>query len=190
MTTHLIYVDGTAYESIPQLASLLGKPWLSIDLSSMGASSTPTSIEGSLGNPTQMLKLLAAQGNAVTSLGGSTVGGVAVQGYSVTFSPAYIKAQLANPNLPSWMRQIMTQVQVGGITYKVYIDGSGLLRRVSTTTSESVASVVSVSVDETLDFSDYGTAVSIAAPPAATVETYHQALSQLGPSAAGAGSTA
>jgi hypothetical protein len=173
-----VYIAGSVYESVPGLGQLVrGKSWISIDLSSVGtASSQGPSALSSGNNPTAMLRLLAQQGNTVVPLGPSALDGVSVQGYSVTFDRSAIAARLAHANLPSWMTSALSDVAIQGAAYKVFVDGSGLLRRYSVTLNEAVAAVGTVSVDESFDLSDYGAPVSVSAPPPAQVVTFQQFL--------------
>lgn len=174
-----VYVGGTIYESVPGIAQLVpGKSWVSIDPSpqlplNQGGSSGAL---GAGGNPTGFLRLLAQQGNQVNPIGPATVDGIAVQVYSVALSQSRIKAELDDPDLPGWVRQMLSEVTVGGIDFDVYIDGQGLLRRETVSAQISVASNT-LSVDETMDFSDYGTPVTVTAPPASAVTTFQNFLS-------------
>jgi hypothetical protein len=170
------YLGGTVYEGLPQIADLEpGKSWISMDLSSM-TSATGTSASGSLsaqGNPAEMLRMLSQHGNTVTPIGASTVGGVAVQGYAVTISAAKIRSELAN--VPDWVRSAASNVGFKAIDYKVYIDQEGLLRR-TTFSMGLTANGTSVTMDESLDFSGYGSPVSVSAPPADQVVSLQQFL--------------
>ncbi len=172
-----LYIGGSVYESIAGLDQLVpGKSWISIDLSSLATSSQSSSAFGTGSNPTAMLRLLAEQGNTVVPLGPSSIDGTAVQGYSVTLNVQRIKSQLANANLPSWMTSALSQVDIESVTNNVYIDGNGLLRRYSVSLTENVTSAGKITLDESLDFSDYGAAVTVSAPPAAQVMTFEQFL--------------
>jgi hypothetical protein len=177
-----VYVAGSVYEQVPGLGQLIpGKSWISLDLSSLAAASGQSA--GALGtsnNPTAMLRLLAQQGNTVVSLGSSTIGDTPVQGYSVTLDPAAIRAKLAHADLPSWMTTALSQLNIQGTTLKVYVDGSGLLRRFSLNLTETVASTAKVTVDESLDFSDYGATVNVTAPPPEQVVSFDQFLRDAG----------
>ncbi len=175
----VVYVgSGIAGASLGQLFP--GKSWISVDLSSVPSSegSSATSF-GSNTNPAAMLRLLAERGNTVVPLGSSTVGGAAVQGYSVTFDPAKISAELQSPNLPSWLRQATNQVDFGHLVMRVYIDGTGLLRRWAMDTTVTAAGTPA-SITETLDFSDYGAGVQVTAPPATEVLPLEQLLQSAG----------
>jgi hypothetical protein len=171
-----IYLGGMVYETIPGLSTITpGKSWVSIDLSALQNATKANPSSQGLGNdPGVMLQMLARQGNTVVPLGPSTVGGVAVNGYSVTVNPASIEQQIKNANLPSWMQQAVKSLKVHDIAMKVYVDNAGLLRSFEVQTSESSGAAGTVSIDETLDFSDYGTSVSVTAPPAGQVESFQQ----------------
>jgi hypothetical protein len=173
-----VYLAGSIYEQIPGIGRLIpGKSWISLDLSSLGASGvrSPSAL-GTGDNPAAMLRLLTEEGNTVVPLGSSTIGGTPVQGYSVSLDPASIKAQLANANLPAWMTTALSQVDVQNTTLKVFVDGSGLLRRFTLGLTETVSASVKVTVDENLDFSDYGAAVNVTAPPPDQVASFSQFL--------------
>jgi hypothetical protein len=185
-----VYVDGSVYENIPGLDQVIpGKSWVSVDLSSLGdsTSQSPSSL-GTGDNPTAMLRLLTQQGNTVVPLGSSTLDGTSVQGYSVTLDSSAIKAKLAQAKLPSWMTSALSQVDIQNTTFKVYVDGAGLLRRMSVGFTMSAGSAGNVSVDETLDFSDYGSTVTVSAPPSDQVATLQQVL-EAAQAASGSSST-
>jgi hypothetical protein len=185
-----VYVAGSIYEQIPGIAQVIpGKSWISLDLSSLSPSSGQSSSAlGSGDNPTAMLRLLAQQGNTVVPLGSSTIAGTPVQGYSVTMDPAAIKAKLAQTNLPAWMTTALSHLNIQNSTLMVYVDGSGLLRRFSMNLTETAATTGKVTVDESLDFSDYGAPVNVSAPPPDQVASLSQLL-QLAGAASGSTST-
>jgi len=172
-----LYVGGSVYESIAGLDQLVpGKSWISIDLGSLATSSQSSNAFGTGSNPTAMLRLLAVQGNTVVPLGSSTIDGTPVQGYSVKLNASNIESQLAHANLPAWITSALSKVDIESVTNKVFIDSSGLLRRYSMSMAETVASAGQVDLDESLDFSDYGTSVTVSAPPAGEVISFDQFL--------------
>jgi hypothetical protein len=61
-----------------------------------------------------------------------------------------------------------------------YIDNAGLLRSLTTQLSESTAAAGALTIDETLDFSDYGEPVTVTAPPAGQVVSIQQLLQGTG----------
>jgi hypothetical protein len=177
-----IYLGGVIYESVPGLNVVApGKSWLSLDLSSLQkAEAQDPSSQGLGSNPSVMLQMLAQQGNTVVPLGPSTVDGVAVNGYSVTVQPSAVAKQLKKANLPSWMQQAVSGLKVHTISIKVFVDHAGLLRSYEMQLSESTGTSGTFSFDETLGFSNYGTPVTVTAPPASQVESFQQLLQAAG----------
>ncbi len=174
LSMQAIYLGGTVYESLPEVSEIEpGKSWVSEDLSSI-TSATGSEASNSLGvegNPAEMLRMLAEHGNTVTPIGASTINGVSVQGYSVTIGAAQIRSQLSS--VPDWVRTVLTKVGIKAIDYKVYVDGQGLLRR--TTISMGIAAEgTTITIGESLDFSDYGSPVDISALPADQVVSLQQ----------------
>lgn len=172
------YVGGTVYESIPGLDQVVpGKSWVSIDLSSLSrvGAQDPDAL-GAGSNPTAILRVLGEEGNTVVPLGPSTVDGVSVQGYAVTIDPSAIKQRLAHASLPSWMQSLLSKVDFRTASVKVYVDGNGQLRRYTTVMSESVGSAGPVTMDVSMDLTDYGAPVTVTAPPADQVMSLQQLL--------------
>ncbi len=120
---------------------------------------------------------MAQGGNKTTDLGPSTIDGVAVEGYAVHLDAATLKADIANENLPSWMQDAVASVSNPNVDYKVYVDGSGRLVRLTTKTTVTVSGVA-VSEGTSLDFSDYGADVNVSAPPAGDVLSFQSFLQQ------------
>jgi hypothetical protein len=172
-----LYIAGSIYEQIPGIATLIpGKSWISLDLSSVaGSSGQSSSALGTGDNPTAMLRVLAQHGNRVVPLGSSTINGTTVHGYVVTLDPTALRARLAQANLPTWMSTALSHVNIQNTTAKVYIDDTGLLRRFAMYMTQTVAAQT-VSVDESVDFSGYGTPVNVSAPPPDQVATFSQFL--------------
>ncbi len=186
-----IIVGGTLYVSVPEISQVLpGKNWVSQTLGTAGA------IMGLQGVPdtsdvSGILKMLASEGNSVTDLGASTVDGSSVQGYQVQVSPDFLKQQLANSSLPPAEQQIAQSV-VGdlGLSLDVYVDSTtDMLRRVDMSMSVSLAGQ-SVAVQVREDLNNYGTPVSITAPPAEQVATMQQLEQPASPGAQGGSGSA
>jgi hypothetical protein len=172
------FLAGVVYENIPGLDQIApGKSWISIDFSALqqAAGQSPGSL-GASNDPAAMLRVLAQHGNTVVPIGSSTVNGVDVQGFSVNVNVAAVRAQLDNAHLPSWMHQAISGVNFNGANLKVYVDNSGLLRRFAMHVVVSPRSGGSATVDETLDFSDYGAPVNVSAPPPDQVLGFEQFL--------------
>jgi hypothetical protein len=180
LAVHLIYFGGTIYEGLPQVSQLIpGKSWVSLDLSSLlktVGGGSPLDIGG---NPAAMLRLLGEHGNTVVPIGGSNIGGTSVNGYRVDLDPATIEREIASANLPSWMRDAVSQVNLQNATETVYIDSSGRFRRTTTHVTMNGPAGKSFGLDETLDLSNYGVPVSISPPPADQVIDFQQFLQQI-----------
>ena len=127
-----------------------------------------------------MLQVLAQHGNTVVALGPSTVGGVAVNGYSVTVNPSTV-AQELKKRQPSGLdaaggrRSEGAQVHPEGLRRQ--LQPAALLRDARQTSRQRRARST---IDETLDFSDYGAPVTVTAPPADQVESFEQFLQAAG----------
>ena len=166
-----IYVDGTAYVSIPQISQLMpGKSWISVPVS--GSSS----IDPGSSNPADMLHILASEGNTVTALGPETLGGVPVQGYHVVVDAGFLQSRIGQLGLGATEQQAVQQILAGAdLQFDVFIDGSGQLRRMTLDMSihaGSGGSTITVRAEE--DFSDFGAAVSVNPPPSSQVATLSQ----------------
>ncbi len=169
-----LYLAGVIYEQVPGVAQVApGKSWVSVDLSSLAQA--PNQGAGGLGgNPLAMLHALALQGNTVSDLGDATFDGQPAHGYSVTLDPTVIQNEVDSANLPAWLKQAVSQVTVHEGEEKVYVDSAGHLAGATFSLVESAGSVGTVTLTESMGFSDYGTPVSITAPPADQVIPLNQ----------------
>jgi hypothetical protein len=181
VTENEVTVGDTIYLNLGALVSqeVPGKSWISLDLGQLnqGGSASPLGIGGGLStnNPAAILKILGQRGNTVTGLGQSTINGTTVQGYEVEVNPADVRAEIAAAHLPSWMQQSVSTSGNLDISYKVFIGGNGTLYRLTTDLAvpvdgQSLNGVIS------MDFSNFGTPTTIAAPPAEQVAPYQAFL--------------
>jgi hypothetical protein len=184
-----IYEGGVVFEQIPQLFDLPqfhslepGKSWVSLNLSGLVNASGGTGALGSGGNPTAMLRILSQQGNAVVRSGTSVVDGTRVKSYTVTLNPAVLSREAGSATLPSWLRAALQHVTFQNASEVVFIDGSGRLKQFSIHMLIAAPSTPqgSITVDETMDLSDYGVPVSITAPPSSQVLDFQRLLNDLG----------
>jgi hypothetical protein len=77
------------------------------------------------------------------------------------------------------MQKAVSGLNVHAFALKVFVDHAGMLRSFGTQVTESTPTG-SASLDESLDFSDYGAPVDVHAPPAEQVESYQQLLQAAG----------
>ncbi len=166
--------DGNVFVGVPQISQLLpGKSWVSVPV---GNTSSAAGSSLSSSDPTQMLQLLAARGNTVSSIGSSTIDGVPVEGYAVLINKTAAGAQLSSSGLPPSAVQAGERVleMAGPIVYKVYVDSDSQLRAINF--SMAVPGVSGASLHAGITLSDFGFPVSLTAPPASEVASYAQFL--------------
>jgi hypothetical protein len=169
----LIYLGGTVYEGLPQIARLApGKSWVSVDISSLQHTVGESGVGQIGGDPVAALRALAQQGNTVSSIGPSTIDGQSVQGYTVILNPAVERREMEQANLPASMKRAV----FGSGSETVYLDGAGNLVRVTAAITEADGTAGTVQIQESSDLSDYGAPVSIVAPPADEVLPFDQFL--------------
>jgi hypothetical protein len=182
ITEQAVYLDKVIYLNLgDKIGQILpGKSWLSLDLSQLSEKGAATSLGAGSpfsSDPAAALQALRQEGNTATDLGPSTVNGTNVEGYSVHVNPATIKNEIEQENLPAWMKQAAESVSESNVGYKVFVDTSGHLARVTTDLTVS-ASGTSVNEGFTMDFVHYGTPVNVTAPPGgevATIQSFLQA---------------
>jgi hypothetical protein len=130
-----------------------GKSWVSLtqsQLSSVAGVSSFGSNDTVGSDPAAALQSLRQSGNGGTDLGSSVVDGAHVEGYAV---------QVTNPHL----------------VYKVYVDSAGQLVQLTTDLNETLAGQ-DPSETTTMDFSNYGTPVSVTPPPTSEVAPFQTFL--------------
>jgi hypothetical protein len=171
----------TSHQSVylnlgPLISKILpGKSWIAMDASQFSAQGSASSGLGSggpgTGNPGAIFNILGNGANAVTPLGPSTIKGVPVQGYLVVVSPTTIKAEMSNPRLPAFERQAARSVSDAKLGYKVFVGASGLVNRLTTGLTENAGGGL---FEEfvSMDFSNFGTPVTVTLPPTSQVGSY------------------
>jgi hypothetical protein len=118
---------------------------------------------GATGSPFSMLQKAGAQ---VTTLGPSTVNGVAVHGYQVAVTPTVLATLLTDYGLPAAEAQQLGSSGLSTVDLTVDVGDTGLVQQVHASTmvaSGGQTTTLSVSAQ----FSGYGQPVTIT-PPAAT----------------------
>ncbi len=169
----VVEVGGAVYEKlagVPGLSSVLrpGKSWIEVPI---GSSSAATDGLGSEGNPASFLLALTRKGLVVTRVASSSVDGVQATEYGVKFPDDIAKLGAGAGSLPSSVQQSLR-----GATMHVWIDGSGLLRRIAMGIAEPDVGTVMF----TIDLQDYGVPVTVSPPPASEVESLQSVRGQLG----------
>jgi hypothetical protein len=173
-----ILVGDVVYMDYPALSSELGgKQWAEIDLSKAGSLGSLSSLLDSARNenPTTQIAALVASG-AVTKVGPATVNGQATTHYTGTLDASQLlKADTAATGLSaSQLSALKSELQTAGVTtakIDLWVAANGL--PVEEKYSEQT-SAGAVSGDMLM--SDWGTPVSVGAPPASEVYNMTNAL--------------
>ena len=164
-------VDGTTYVSYPQISAVLpGKSWISEPSTSSSTSGLQVS------NVSDMLRVLAARGAVVTKVGGGTIGSTPVTEYKVTLTPSSIASQESTLGVPATdTAEVQQLLGTSGVTFQVYVTSAGQFRRLSLDLGvPASSSTPAVQESVVVDFTNYGTPVSVTAPPASEVATAQQ----------------
>jgi hypothetical protein len=180
------FVGGTLYARLP--GSLLarlshGRKWISVDLTALsqhGDGSFQQLLTDSPSDPTAMLGFLRGAGGTVTKVGQDTIDGVPTTHYNVDLN----LDRAARGQSSATQRSIhVLEQQLGSHTLpaQVWIDDQGQVRRIMLHetlkgTADSARNG-NVTVDVTATLSDFGTPVTITAPPADQTADLTQALS-------------
>lgn len=171
-----IYLNGTIFEQIPGISQIApNKSWVSMDFSFLSKLSQPTGTSALGGNPLATIYALTQSGASVTDLGSSLINGQSVEGYRVSFPASMLQSEANNTHFPAWMQGAVKSTSFKSATETVYL-GGGELVRLDMNVAVGTATSGPVSVKEDLDFNNYGTPVSITAPPATQVITLNQIL--------------
>jgi hypothetical protein len=148
---------------------LPGKQWVQMPV---GAA---TSAGLGIGSPNILgqLQVLSEHGNAVTSLGSSTINGEPVTGYQVTLTQAAmlaaIKRQESHGGAEAQaVKSFLKTSSFGGTVFKLWLGSDHLLAREEVTLSLTADGTTGTG-DMTMDFSRYGSPVSVSIPAAGSV---------------------
>jgi hypothetical protein len=169
--------DGAVgYVRFPALDDQLphGKTWIRGDAGDASASGLDLHEleQFTKSDPREALDALRAVTSDIETVGSEQLRGVAATHYRAVIDPAELakQAPTSDPSSPSLVDQIATQSGLGPVPVDVWIDESGLVRKVTmsfegTDPSTPRSSEVSMS----FELWDYGVAVEIDLPPASQV---------------------
>jgi hypothetical protein len=141
-----------------------GKHWVELDLSKLGKSAgvdRGSLLSGSQVQPGDLLSMLKAEGATIRKLGSATVDGVPTTHYRVTIEVA--KALQAK-GLPGSLLAGLAAKAPKTVPAEVWIGNDGLVHRLQISLG-----LAQSHFGLTMDLSDYGTHVTIAAPPSGDV---------------------
>jgi hypothetical protein len=189
------------YERLPSAADSGlpgGKPWVSLNLSTLLKHATGTSLSqlaaGQQDDPASILAYLKqASANGLHRLGTASIRGVPATQYSATIDLNKVAAAEGG-KLGAVIRSEVKALGTSTYPLSVWVDHQGLVRQVSYHLSASPTaslpgsasgSSLHVTVAATIQFYDFGAPVSVTAPPASQVNditkvVQGQAVSPLG----------
>ncbi|HWB23747.1 MAG TPA: LppX_LprAFG lipoprotein [Gaiellaceae bacterium] len=158
--------DPVMYMDMPFLASKLpaGKDWLRLDLEKAGKSmgiDFSQLMGQSSQNPAQTLDMLRASGN-ITEVGPDTVNGEPTTEY--TGSVDLAKAAKLRGLPQSLVQKMEDTTGSSTIPVTVWVGSDGLVRQV-VESIDTTSGGQTLTTKVTIDISDYGTDVSVSAPP-------------------------
>jgi hypothetical protein len=165
-----------------------GKAWISLDLAKVAQQQLGTSLDSltqsSDTNPTQMLSYLqAVSSSGVHQAGTTTLHGISSTEYDATVDLTKLAAQEKTAAAKQAVTKLTQQLGTRSYPMKVWIGSDGLVHQMqfaidahptaassgaaaSATPAASPALPANVSVVATIELYDYGSAVSVVAPPA------------------------
>jgi hypothetical protein len=172
------------YMQVPALASFVpgGKPWLKLNvkdaIQSQGLGGSANDLFGASGqSPAEALELLKKVAD-VTEVGSETIDGVETTHYSAVVDVEEALEQAGAP--PAALAAVTSSGLSTDVPVDVWVgDDDGLVRRM-TITYDAAASGETFSGELTMTLTDWGTDVSVEAPPADEVFDASALLSQLG----------
>jgi len=170
-----VQLERVMYMKFPLLASQLnGAEWLKLDLDRLAAlSGTSLGQFGAFGagDPRAILDTLGAVSGSIEPLGRDDVRGVETSHYVAMLDPAKLAQaaakQGASSDLVSKLASSFSQLGLGPLPLHVWIDDQQLVRKLTLDVKPSDSSAAAgMEVGMGLELFDYGTPVSISAPPA------------------------
>ncbi len=175
------FLDNVFYMKFPLLSAFMpnAKEWIEFDLESLGAEAgiDLSQLEQlGQGDPSQALDYLRATGS-VEEVGTEEIGGVETTHYQGSIMLDSVVEQVPAEQQEAVRKAIEKLKKQTGLTeipVDVWVDGDGLLRRMSFTYTAKVpvgGETQDASSTVTMEFSDYGIEVDVEAPPADEVTT-------------------
>ncbi len=169
----LLLDGGVVYSKVPFAAMLftLGKPWVSINLASLGASPAEVStVLALIWDVPSLLKLLGSSANVVSTIGTSTIDGRPATGYDIA-----LPASLIDSMIPSCLANTASSLGINTakmtLSIETYVyQGSNQLARLVADVSVPDNLVGSLSANSTITFNGYGTTTAINPPSSSQVD--------------------
>lgn len=169
-----VVVDGVIYQKFPPelAANMGGKPWIRNDLNERLGANVSQIAQSQSSNPAQMAALtLGAE--RVEEVGTEDVRGTSTTHYKVTVNLKKAAAA-AEGELKKVVDKAVEMYKTETIPFEVWLDDDGLARRMKffvdfsqmNLPEDTAAQMPEGSMDITMETYDFGTPVSVTAPPA------------------------
>ncbi len=185
--TETRYLNGMLYQRLPANATQIsgGKPWISLNVSQLaqqqGGSGLQQLMASAPSDPSNVLAYLRSADGNVRSVGQATVDGVPTTHYTATIDLNKVAA--ASQSAAAATKQLEQELGATNLPVQLWIDQQNRVRRISldetlthptagstqangATNGASSPKVGPVHATVTVTLSDYGTPVSVVAPPA------------------------
>lgn len=169
-----VFVDSSVYYQLPPGALAGGKRWIRLDLQNVADASSldfGPLVQGSQADPTQYLLWLGALGPGITKIGEEEVRGVPTSRYRAAVDLNLLEQQAPPGKEAEWAAFVQTlrdRLGLAFIPVEVWVDDEGLIRRFNHEYGFSAEGTTAVVTTEIFDF---GTPVSVQAPPVDAVVT-------------------
>lgn len=169
-------IDGTTvYERIPGLEQEVGKPWVKIDLDTLGKAAGIENLgsltQGQSNDPTAALDALRGASKDITTVGHESVRGTRTTHYHAT-ADLELAASKSPPQRQATLRQLAKVLGVTTFPLDVWVDGAGRARRLRESMDFSKANFPNVpksrvpkSMTLSYELYDFGVAVHATTPP-------------------------
>jgi len=177
-STMYMHLAGSLAQGLPA-----GKSWVSVDLNAVSQAKLGASLSSltqtSQANPAQMLTYLqAVSESGVHKAGTATLHGVSTTEYDATVDLTKLAAMQKTPAAQQAISKLAVQMGTGGYTMKVWVGQDGLVYQMQFSIHEDPAAAASaagatpaagaptaIAVTATIQLYDYGTPVTVTAPP-------------------------
>jgi len=170
-TMDVVFADGVMYMRMPSMAKALpaGKEWVKADVSKLGGASGSSNLDLFSGaDPAKALDQLRAAGD-VEKVGEDTVQGETMTHYHAVIDPA--NAQSLTAGQRKRVQKALAGMGVR-VPTDVWVDDAGRLRRMQIDMTFGQG-LQNAHMTMTMDYSDFGSPVTVETPPADKVADFH-----------------
>jgi hypothetical protein len=175
----MVMIGTTSYIKIPSSMAGMpgvntGKPWTKFDMNSMGAGTNSFGSTANLANqadPTQLISTIT-QAGTITNVTHDTVDGASTTHYAITVDVQKMIANLGGSNSAA-QKQAMSQWGIKTMPFDIWVNSDNLPVKITTDIAMGgMTGSASSQANVTVNYTNWGESVTIAAPPADQVGTF------------------